>query len=93
MAKIKAGSIRAGEAVAGRVKAGQTTLNSGTIYETPVYQRQYAQVDLSTGTMISVGDTDAVVGGPEAYVGRTIDKYIYVQAQDWTSPVTYQKTQ
>ena len=86
MAGVKAGSVRAGEAVAGVAVAGQTHLNYGTIYSTPIYSQQLAQVDLGALSMISVGDTAAVIGGNDAYIGRQTDSYIYVNAQDWANP-------
>jgi len=92
MAKVVAGSVRAGEAVAGKATAGQEQLNAGTIYATPIYTKESAQVDLTSTDTIAVGDTDAVIGGPEAYIGRSVDSYHYVQAADWASPASYTKT-
>ena len=79
------------ESVIGKVVIGGTTLNQGTIYETNLYSKQGAQVDLGATSTISVGHTDAVVGGAEAYVGRPVDGYYYQDSQDWESPVSYTK--
>lgn len=88
---VVSGSVRAGESVAGRVFAGQQMLNSGTIYQTPTYNKMAAQVDLSSLSVIAVGDADAVIGASEATVGAETDQYTYVSASDWTAPVSYTK--